>query len=107
MSICREDYKCLYVYSFGEFLVFLYSCTLILCDVYALKAGVAYLMSCVICLVHMMKEKQRKEEKSTTRKKKLTSEFSKVVEELGKIRITDVEFDEFAKLYFMICCPYP
>jgi len=39
--------------------------------------------------------------------KKVTSEFSKVVEELGKIRITTVEFDEFAKLYFIICSPYP
>jgi len=38
---------------------------------------------------------------------KVISEFSEVVEKLGKIRITTVEFDELLKLYFMICSPYP
>jgi len=39
--------------------------------------------------------------------KKVMPEFTEVVDELGKIRITTVEFDEFAKLYFIICSPYP
>jgi len=39
--------------------------------------------------------------------KKVIPEFTEVVDELGKIRITTVEFDEFAKLYFIICSPYP
>jgi len=34
--------------------------------------------------------------------KKVTSEFSEVVEKLRKIKFTAVEFDEFLKLYFMI-----
>jgi len=39
--------------------------------------------------------------------KKVESEFSKEVEKLRKMEITDVEFDEFTKLYFKMCSPDP
>jgi len=39
--------------------------------------------------------------------KEVVAEFSEVVVQLRKMQITDLEFDEFAKLYFKICSPYP
>jgi len=33
--------------------------------------------------------------------------FSEDVEKLRKLKITDMEFDEFTKLYFKMCSPYP
>jgi len=39
--------------------------------------------------------------------KEVAAEFSEVVVQLRKMQITDLEFDEFAKLYFKTCSPYP
>jgi len=39
--------------------------------------------------------------------KEVTTEFSKELDKLGKMRITDMEFDEFVKLYFITCSSYP
>jgi len=36
-----------------------------------------------------------------------TTKLSEDVESLRKMKITDVEFDEFTKLYFKMCSPYP
>jgi len=38
---------------------------------------------------------------------KLSDKFSEDVKELRKLKITDMEFDEFTKLYFKMCSPYP
>jgi len=39
--------------------------------------------------------------------KVVITEFSEDVEKLRKMKITEVEFDEFTKLYFKMCSPYP
>jgi len=39
--------------------------------------------------------------------KEVTTEFSNELDKLSKMRITDTEFDEFVKLYFIICSAYP
>jgi len=39
--------------------------------------------------------------------RKVTTEFSEDEEKLRKMVITDLEFDEFAKLYFKICSRHP
>jgi len=39
--------------------------------------------------------------------KELTSEFSEDVKILRRMKITDLEFSEFVKLYFKMCSPYP
>jgi len=39
--------------------------------------------------------------------KEVTTEFSNELDRLSKMRITETEFDEFVKLYFMICSAYP
>jgi len=44
------------------------------------------------------------EEEVTT---KLSEKFSEEVKKLRKLKITDMEFDEFARLYFKMCSPYP
>jgi len=37
----------------------------------------------------------------------VTSEFSNELDKLSKMKVTDSEFDEFVKLYFIFCCAYP
>jgi len=39
--------------------------------------------------------------------KVLITELSEDVEKLRKMKITEMEFDEFTKLYFKMCSPYP
>jgi len=39
--------------------------------------------------------------------KEATTELSNELDKLIKMRITDKEFDEFVKLYFIICSAYP
>jgi len=39
--------------------------------------------------------------------KKLSDKYSEDVKKLRKLKITDMEFDEFTKLYFRMCSPYP
>merc|ERR1712060_360673 len=38
---------------------------------------------------------------------KLLGKVSEEVKKLRKLKITDMEFDEFTKLYFKMCSPYP
>jgi len=38
--------------------------------------------------------------------KEVVTEFSEVAVQHRKMKITDLEFEEFAKLYFKICSPY-
>jgi len=38
---------------------------------------------------------------------KLSDKFSEDAKKLRKLTITDMEFDEFTKLYFKMCSPYP
>merc|ERR1719193_827641 len=51
--------------------------------------------------------KTMKKLRSALVSKEVITEFSKELDTVGKMRITDMEFDEFVKLYFIMCSSYP